>query len=101
MDNIKIQTTNLKPSAFPANIYVVNNVSNYLSNYEKQHGWSFLFDGKSSTGWISAKGTAFPAEGWQIGNGTLMVLASEGKEAQNFPRKTRGGDDLSYVRHVF
>jgi len=84
--NIKIQTTNLKPSPFPADIYVVNNVSNYLSNYEKQHGWSLLFDGHSSNGWISAKGTAFPAKGWQIGDGTLMVLASEGKEAQN------GGD---------
>jgi hypothetical protein len=84
--NIKIQTANLKPTPFPADIYVVNYVSNYLSSYEKLHGWNLLFDGKSSTGWISAKGTAFPAKGWQIGDGTLMVLASEGKEAQN------GGD---------
>ncbi|MEO6520087.1 MAG: DUF1080 domain-containing protein [Mucilaginibacter sp.] len=98
--NIKIQTTNLKSTPFPANIYVVNNVSNYLSNYEKQHGWNLLFDGKSSTGWISAKGTAFPAKGWQIGNGTLMVLASEGKEAQNggdiVTTKQFGAFDLSF-----
>ncbi|MGI4736047.1 MAG: 3-keto-disaccharide hydrolase [Janthinobacterium lividum] len=84
--NIRIKTTNLKPSAFPADIYVVNFVPNYLSAYEKQHGWQLLFDGKTATGWRSARAATFPAQGWQIADGTLTVLPSEGKEAAN------GGD---------
>ena len=91
--NIRIKTTNLTPSAFPADIYVVNFVPNYLSTYEKQHGWKLLFDGKSPAGWRSAKGTAFPAQGWQIADGTLSVLPSEGKEAAN------GGDIVTQAEY--
>lgn len=84
--NIRIQTANLKPSAFPADIYVVNNAPNFLTAYEKEHGWKLLFDGKTSTGWRSAKANAFPAKGWKIDKGLITVLSSEGKEAAN------GGD---------
>ncbi|GAB3868242.1 DUF1080 domain-containing protein [Hymenobacter segetis] len=84
--NIRINTTGLKTSAFPADVYVVNFVSNYLNAYEKQHGWRLLFDGKTSAGWRSAKGPAFPARGWEVGDGTMTVQPSEGKEAAN------GGD---------
>jgi hypothetical protein len=84
--NIKIKTSHLKPEPFPADIYVVNYMPNRLSIDEKMHGWDLLYDGHSSTGWTSAKGSAFPAKGWEPGNGTMMVLSSEGKEAQN------GGD---------
>ncbi|QIL76888.1 DUF1080 domain-containing protein [Hymenobacter sp. HDW8] len=84
--NIKIKTTNLKPSAFPADIYVVNFVPNYLTDYEKQHGWKLLFDGKNPSSWRSAKAATFPAQGWKTTDGTLTVLSSEGKEAAN------GGD---------
>jgi len=59
---------------------------NYLTANEKQHGWKLLFDGKTSDGWRSAKGDTFPAKGWEIKDGELTVLASEGKESQN------GGD---------
>jgi hypothetical protein len=91
--NIRIKTTDLKPSAFPADIYVVNFVPNYLSDYEKQHGWKLLFDGKTSQGWRSAKGTAFPAQGWQVTDGTMTVLPSEGKEAAN------GGDIVTNAEY--
>lgn len=84
--NIKIKTTDLKPTAFPSGIYIVNYVPNHLNSYEKQQGWKLLFDGKSSAGWKSAKGTAFPSTGWKIENGTISVLSSAGKEAAN------GGD---------
>lgn len=84
--NIRIQTSNLKPSIFPADIYVVNNVPNLLTPYEKSHGWKLLFDGKTSTGWKSVKGETFPAKGWKIADGLITVLSSEGKEAAN------GGD---------
>ncbi|WP_448702718.1 DUF1080 domain-containing protein [Mucilaginibacter sp. AW1-3] len=59
---------------------------NQLTANEKKQGWKLLFDGKTSTGWRSAKGDAFPAKGWEIKDGELTVLASEGKESQN------GGD---------
>jgi len=84
--NIKIKTTGLKPSPFPTDIYVVNFVPNYLTPYEKQHGWKLLFDGKTAQGWRSAKGPKFPGSGWRTSDGTLTVLSSEGKEAAN------GGD---------
>lgn len=84
--NIRIKTTGLQPTPFPASVYVVNLVPNTLTSYEKKDGWKLLFDGKTSNGWISAKGTAFPASGWELGNGVMKVVSSEGKEAAN------GGD---------
>lgn len=84
--NVRIQTKNLKQQPFPPGVFVVDYVPNRLTDYEKQNGWKLLFNGKNSDGWISAKGTAFPAKGWEIKNGTLTVLSSEGKEAAN------GGD---------
>lgn len=84
--NIRLKTTGLTPSPFPADIYVVNFVPNYLTAYEKQHNWKLLFDGKTTAGWRSAKGATFPAAGWRVADGLLTVLSSEGKEAAN------GGD---------
>ncbi len=78
--NIRIKTTNLKPAPFPPGIYVVNNITNRLTRYEKESGWKLLFDGKTSTGWKGAYKPGFPEQGWQIKNGILTVLATEGKE---------------------
>lgn len=98
--NIKIQTTNLKPAAFPAGIYVVNYVPNHLNSYEEKNGWNLLFDGKTSQGWISGKGDAFPTKGWTVNDGTMTVLSSEGKESQNggdiVTPKEYGAFDLSF-----
>ncbi|WP_316932311.1 3-keto-disaccharide hydrolase [Hymenobacter terrenus] len=84
--NIRIKTTDLKPSAFSADVYVVNLTPNALTAHEKQYKWKLLFDGESTAGWRSAKGTAFPTAGWQVADGMLSVLPSEGKESAN------GGD---------
>ena len=46
--NIYIKTTDIKPTAFPANIYVANFESNRLNSYEKKDGWKLLFDGKTN-----------------------------------------------------
>ncbi|WP_375418177.1 DUF1080 domain-containing protein [uncultured Hymenobacter sp.] len=81
--NLTLTTTGLKPSAFPADVYVVNFVPNYLTPYEQQHGWKLLYDGKTAAGWRSAKGDAFPVGGWKTEGGTMTVQASEGKEAAN------------------
>jgi hypothetical protein len=84
--NITIQTENLKPATFNKGVYVVNFTANSLTTYEKKDGWQLLFDGTTSKGWKSAKGSAFPAKGWTITDGCLKVLSSEGKESNN------GGD---------
>ncbi len=84
--NVRIKTTGLKATPFPPNVYVANFVPNSLIAYEKQNGWRLLFDGETTKGWKSAKGNSFPEKGWMISNGTLSVVAAEGKESTN------GGD---------
>jgi len=83
--NIRIKTENLKPS--PAdNIFVVNMVANNLSHIEKKQGYQLLWDGRSSKGWTSAKGGAFPADGWQMNDGLLTIVKDTPGE------KAKGGD---------
>ncbi len=84
--NLKIKTGNLTPTPFPKGIFVVNNIPNSLSAYEKSSGWKLLFNGKDATGWKGAYRPDFPEKGWQIKDGIITVLSSEGKEAAN------GGD---------
>ncbi len=87
--NIRIKTEGLKPSRFGKNIYVENLTANTLTEYEKKNGWKLLFDGQTGNGWRSANGPAFPARGWEIKDGILTVLASQGKESAN------GGDIIT------
>lgn len=98
--NIKIQTSNLKPSAFPDGIYVVDYVPNHLNSYEEKSGWKLLFDGKTSDGWVGGKGSTFPSKGWTLTDGTMTVLSSEGKESQNggdiVTTKEYGAFDISF-----
>jgi Domain of Unknown Function (DUF1080) len=84
--NIRIKTTDLKSTPFPANVYVANFVPNSLNAYEKKDGWRLLFDGRTNKGWQSARANNFPEKGWVISNGNITVLSAEGKEATN------GGD---------
>lgn len=84
--NIRIQTENLQPQEFSTSMYTVNLQPNVLSDYEEQQGYSLLFDGSSNTGWIGAYKEAFPEYGWEIKEGTINVLPSDGGESTN------GGD---------
>lgn len=84
--NIRIKTTDLKPSDFPNDVFIVNNIPNSVSASEQQQGWKLLFDGKTSNGWKGAYKPGFPEKGWTIKDGTITVLSSQGKEAAN------GGD---------
>jgi len=83
--NIRIKTINLKPEPFSPGVYVVNYVSNHLTDYEKKDGWRLLFDGKTNTGWINANTTTFPTKpgGWVVKDGTMTILGSKGGEAAN------------------
>ncbi|MFA4868762.1 MAG: DUF1080 domain-containing protein [Pedobacter sp.] len=83
--NIRIQTEGLKPSK-PDQTYVVNMIPNDLSPAEKINGYSLLWDGKTTKGWIGAYKKGFPEKGWEINNGELSVVKSNGGESTN------GGD---------
>lgn len=78
--NIRLMPITQPSPDFPKSVYVMNNVPNTLSNYEKKNGWRLLFNGIDSKGWRGAYKEHFPDHGWVIKNGVLTVLASEGKE---------------------
>ena len=86
--NIRIATEKLEELVFDNQEHarIVNNIDNFLSDYEVERGWEFLFDGKTFKGWRSAKGDSFPEKGWNIQNGHLVVESSDGSESTN------GGD---------
>ena len=78
--NIRIQTAGLQPKTFPPGIYVVDNIPNHLTAYEKNSGWKLLFDGKTSNGWVGAYKDHFPDTGWTVENGMINVHELTGKE---------------------
>jgi hypothetical protein len=67
-------------------IYVVNNIPNNISPQEKKNGVRLLWDGSTTKGWRGAYKPAFPAKGWEIKDGTINVIPSDGGESTN------GGD---------
>lgn len=80
--NIRIQTTNLKPSPLD-NTPVVNLLLNNLSDQEKAQGWKLLFNGKDFTGWRAVHGDKMPTEHWNIQNGEINISPSDGSETGN------------------
>lgn len=83
--NIRVQTGNLRPTPFDS-IFVVNTLTNNISDQEKKNGFQLLWDGTTSNGWRGAYKDKFPEKGWAIKDGILSVLASTGAESTN------GGD---------
>jgi len=83
--NIRIQTQNVRFSKDPG-IFIVNLNKNQVSEAEQRMGVSLLWDGKTSQGWRGAHKAGFPDKGWQIDDGVLRVLKSDGSES------THGGD---------
>lgn len=54
---------------------------NVLTDSEKAEGWALLWDGKTSTGWRSAKGSDFPKAGWKMDGGVLSIHETGGAES--------------------
>ena len=53
---------------------------NMLTARERDQGWELLFDGESTQGWRGYNKAAFPDRGWEVQDGNLVVLASDGSE---------------------
>ncbi len=83
--NVRIKTKDLKQSPW-TDIPVVNLIPNYLSPQERVQGWQLLFDGKTTKGWRGVGEEEFPAKGWYVENGELVVEDADGAESGN------GGD---------
>ena len=60
--------------------------ANTLTEKERADGWRLLWDGRTTAGWRSAKGTEFPKQGWQVKDGVLSVEETGGAES------SAGGD---------
>jgi len=86
--NIRLLTKDLEKYRNPVYDYApeVSNLKNTLTKNEIRKGWRLLWDGESTQGWRGAKLNSFPSKGWEINDGVLKVLASDGTEARN------GGD---------
>jgi hypothetical protein len=57
-------------------LFASETAPNSLTAEEKQAGWRLLWDGRTTTGWRSARSTEFPSKGWQIKDGVLLVQKS-------------------------
>lgn len=67
--------------------------ANTLTDRERADGWRLLWDGKTTSGWRGAKLETFPTKGWEIRDGVLTVLATEGQESAG------GGDIVTIARY--
>jgi len=83
--NIRIKSLS-KFDDLPKGFYVKNEIPNMLTDFEMKSGWKLLFNGESSKGWRGSYKDSFPSKGWEINDGNITVLSSEGHEAAN------GGD---------
>lgn len=67
----------------------VNLLPNHLTENEQRAGWRLLWDGQTTAGWRGAKLASFPTKGWEMADGELTVLPSDGGESTN------GGDIIT------
>jgi hypothetical protein len=81
--NLRILTQKLKENAWADDPQVpqISFLKNELTPWELRHGWRLLWDGKTGNGWRGVKLDRFPEKGWQMEDGVLTVLATDGGES--------------------
>ena len=80
--NIRIITNDVEKYRTPMELTVFN-TDNTLTKQETEKGWKLLFDGKNTGGWRRAYRDSFPEMGWEVKDGLLTILASDGSESQH------------------
>ncbi len=79
--NIRILTDSLAKYARKSTLTPII-TKNQLGIDEEKNGWKLLWDGSTTNGWRGARLDDFPAQGWVIENGELIVLSSGGEESK-------------------
>lgn len=81
--DIKILTQGIESNLWDADPKVpqMSYLKNSLTDLEKRNGWRLLWDGESAQGWRGAKLDDFPESGWEMKNGELRVLKTDGGES--------------------
>jgi hypothetical protein len=81
--NIRIKTSDLDKESWNCDpeVLEMSYLVNQLTSYEKHMGWRLLWDGESSEGWRGVKLDHFPKTGWEMKDGVLSVLATDGGES--------------------
>jgi Domain of Unknown Function (DUF1080) len=93
--NIRIRTTGLTAARTPPrpDVPQYNHLANTLTARERAAGWQLLWDGRTTAGWRGARLSAFPTQGWEIREGALQVLETEGRES------AAGGDIVTTAQY--
>lgn len=79
-----------------ASLAAAETAPNTLTPDEQAAGWRLLWDGSSATGWRGTRADVFPTKGWQVKDGVLTVLKSEGHGGGDIvTRETFGNFELS------
>jgi len=53
---------------------------NTLTAAEQEAGWQLLFDGETTDGWRGYNAEHFPERGWEVRDGSLVIMKSDGEE---------------------
>lgn len=81
--DLRIATQNLEKYTYDRDPSVdqISFLDNRLTDWEVKKGWRLLWDGQTSAGWRGAKLDGFPESGWDLKDGVMTVIATEGKES--------------------
>ena len=81
--NIRIKTQDLENERWTQDPEVIEMsfLVNQVTENEKRNGWRLLWDGKTNAGWRGVKLDHFPQSGWEMKDGSLTVLATDGGES--------------------
>lgn len=81
--NVQIATSNFDQYKMPLDPTVpeISYLKNTITAWEARNGYRLLWDGKTASGWRGAKLDNFPEKGWEIKDGVLTVLKTDGGEA--------------------